>query len=72
MSLPTSVVITGIDSMPILQQALDTARNFKPLTDAERTALLKKTAQAAAQGQFEKYKTSHQFDGTIQNPQWLG
>jgi predicted aldo/keto reductase-like oxidoreductase len=72
MSLPTSVVITGIDSMPILQQALDTARNFRPLSDAERAELLKKTAQAAAQGQFEKYKTSNQFDGTIQNPHWLG
>ena len=31
MTLPTSVVITGCDSLPILQQALGVARNFHPL-----------------------------------------
>jgi uncharacterized protein len=35
-------------------------------------ALLAKTAKAAQAGEFEKYKTSHHFDGTYQNPQWLG
>ena len=30
MNLPTSVVITGCESLPILQQALDAARSFKP------------------------------------------
>jgi hypothetical protein len=35
-------------------------------------ALLAKTAKAADGGQFELYKTSHQFDGTVANPQWLG
>ena len=35
-------------------------------------ALLAKTQQAAVDGQFEKYKTSTHFDGTTQNPQWLG
>jgi len=23
-------------------------------------------------GEFELYKTSHNFDGTVHNPQWLG
>jgi predicted aldo/keto reductase-like oxidoreductase len=72
LSLPTSVVITGCDSMAILQQALEVGRNFKPLSATERTALLNRTAQAAKNGEFELYKTSHQFDGTYQNPQWLG
>src|SRR5262249_19669022 len=31
MHLPTSVVITGCDSMAILQQAIDAAHSFKPL-----------------------------------------
>jgi len=35
-------------------------------------ALLQKTAGAAAKGEFELYKTSHNFDGTFHNPQWLG
>ncbi len=72
LSLPTSVVITGCDSLQILQQALDVGRSFQPLTDAERASLLKKTAQAAKNGEFELYKTSHHFDGTYQHPEWLG
>src|SRR2546425_4050447 len=72
MNLPTSVVITGCDSLPILQQALQAARSFKPLDSSEITSLLTKTAKAAEVGQFESYKTSHQFDGTYANPQWLG
>jgi|SRR5215469_5134902 len=72
MNLPTSVVITGCDSIPILQQALNAARTFQPLGSEAVQALLAKTAQAAAQGKYELYKTSHNFDGTYQNPQWLG
>jgi predicted aldo/keto reductase-like oxidoreductase len=72
MSLPTSVVITGCESLLNLRQALDVARNFKPLTTAESAALLAKTEQAAREGQFEGYKTTNNFDGTIHNPQWLG
>ncbi|MGC1294110.1 MAG: aldo/keto reductase [Alloacidobacterium sp.] len=72
MHLPVSVVITGCDSMQILQQALDTAKNFRGLSDAEVSAILKKTETVAQNGQFELYKTSHNFDGTYQNPQWLG
>src|ERR1700719_3318230 len=72
MNLPTSVVITGCDSLPILQQALDAARSFQPLDTSEVASLLAKTAKAAEAGQFELYKTSHNFDGTYANPQWLG
>jgi predicted aldo/keto reductase-like oxidoreductase len=72
MNLPTSVVITGCDSLPILQQALDAARSFQPLDSSQVAALLAKTAKAAEAGQFELYKTSHHFDGTYANPQWLG
>ena len=72
MSLPTSVVITGCDSMQVLQQALQAAREFKPLGEAERSALLAKTAAPARRGEFELYKTSQQFDGTVHHPEWLG
>jgi predicted aldo/keto reductase-like oxidoreductase len=72
MNLPTSVVITGCDSIPILQQAVQAARSFKPLDSSEIASLLAKTAKAAEAGQFELYKTSHNFDGTYANPQWLG
>jgi predicted aldo/keto reductase-like oxidoreductase len=72
MNLPTSVVITGCDSIEILQQALHAARSFQPMDSSQVVALLAKTSKAAKAGQFELYKTSHQFDGTYTNPQWLG
>ena len=72
MNLPTSVVITGCDSMRILDQAVSAARSFRPMNRAEVEALLTKTAQAAQAGKYEQYKTTHTFDGTYQNPQWLG
>jgi predicted aldo/keto reductase-like oxidoreductase len=69
---PTSVVITGCDSMDILEQALSVARNFKPMQEHEIAELLQKTAGAARAGRFELYKTSTHFDGTVQHPEWLG
>ena len=72
MNLPTSVVITGCDSMQILNQALGAARDFRPMNSNEVAALLAKTAQAAQSGKYELYKTTHHFDGTYANPQWLG
>ena len=72
MSLPTSTVITGCDSMKILDQAIETARAFKPMTEELVAALLARTAELAAAGRYEQFKTSTQFDGTSHNPQWLG
>jgi uncharacterized protein len=72
MNLPTSVVITGCDSLAILRQALDAARAFRPMDSPAVAALLAKTAKAAEASQFELYKTTHHFDGTVHNPQWLG
>jgi predicted aldo/keto reductase-like oxidoreductase len=71
LNLPTSVVITGCDSLSILQQALMVARSFRPLSDKQVSDLLAKTASAAQNGKYEGYKTAHIFDGTYHNPQWL-
>jgi hypothetical protein len=72
MNLPTSVVITGTDSQQVLEQDLKAARDFKPLDQQQVAAILAKTTQAAAQGNFELFKTTARFDGTAHNPQWLG
>jgi predicted aldo/keto reductase-like oxidoreductase len=72
LNLPTSVVITGIDSLKILDQAFEAARTFTPMTEAQVQAILAKTAKAAARGQFELFKTSSIFDATTTNPEWLG
>lgn len=72
LNLPTSVVITGIDSMELLDQAFEAAQSFKPLSEEELDALLAKTADAAIGGEFEPFKTTSIFDSTAQNPDWLG
>ncbi|HSB27661.1 MAG TPA: aldo/keto reductase [Pyrinomonadaceae bacterium] len=72
LNLPTSVVITGIDSMKILDQAISAVHTFHPLTPGEVDSLLERTAVAAAKGEFEPFKTTSIFDGTAQNPEWLG
>jgi len=72
MTLPTSVVITGIESMKILDQALDAVRTFEPMTASQMAALLKRTAIAASDGRYEPFKTTEKFDSTARNPQWLG
>jgi uncharacterized protein len=69
---PVSVVITGIDNTQILDQAIEAARTFKPLDQAQITALLARTATAAAEGKYELFKTTSHYDGTAQNPKWLG
>ena len=71
MSLPTSVVITGCDSMPIAEQAIRAWRDFTPMSPAEMDALRARTAAHAADGKLEGYKVSDRFDGTVKNPHWL-
>jgi len=72
LSLPTSVVINGCDSMERLEQALEAARTFKPLTKPQVSALVGKTREAAMSGKFELFKTATRFDGTALHPEWMG
>ena len=71
MTLPTSVVITGCDSMERLEQALTAARSFRPMHPTEVDALLAKTARATREGRYELYKTTRKHDGTMEHPEWL-
>lgn len=72
LNLPISVQITGIDSEQILNQALEAARTFKPMSQAEVAGLLERTKAASQDGKFELYKTTSNFDGTAHKPQSLG
>ncbi len=72
MTMPTSVVITGIDSLQILDQALEAAKTYKPLS-AEKIASLRALTQVAAQtGEYELFKTTNHFDSTAKDPKLLG
>ncbi|MCX6354179.1 MAG: aldo/keto reductase [Candidatus Aureabacteria bacterium] len=72
LNLPTSVVITGMESMENLEQAFEAVRTFRPMSEQEAGSLLAKTAHAASRGEFEPFKTTSIFDGTAWNPEWLG
>jgi predicted aldo/keto reductase-like oxidoreductase len=72
LSLPTSVVITGIDSKQVLDQAFEAAHTFGNITKNDVAAILEKTKIAAADGKFEPFKTSPIFDSTAAHPEWLG
>jgi aryl-alcohol dehydrogenase-like predicted oxidoreductase len=72
LNLPTSVVITGCDSMEILDQAIAAATSFRPLDAAQVAALLARTKDAAAKGEYELFKTTSMFDSTATFPHWLG
>src|ERR1041384_7178435 len=72
MNLPTSVVITGCESMENLEQALTAARTYKPMSSEQVERLLSKTAKAASRGEYELFKTTSIYDGTASHPEWLG
>jgi predicted aldo/keto reductase-like oxidoreductase len=71
MNLPTSVVITGCESVANVEQAINAASTFKPMTDEQVASILAKTAPHGSAGRFEGYKTTLNFDGTTANPGWL-
>jgi hypothetical protein len=46
-----------------LKQNVALARDFKPMSDAEKTALLDRVRDVAGDGRFELFKSSQTFDG---------
>lgn len=65
MSLPVATTISGIDSLRVLRQNLEVARNFKPMTEAEMKELRERCRQIAADGRYEKFKTTTFYDGDV-------
>jgi hypothetical protein len=72
LSRPTAVVITGIDSMAILDQAFQAAATYSKLSKTDIAAMLQRTASAAADGRYEPFKTTSGFDSTARHPEWMG
>jgi predicted aldo/keto reductase-like oxidoreductase len=72
LSLPTSVVITGIDRPEVLDQAFEAAKTFQPMNREQITQLLAKSKEVAIAGKYELFKTSSHFDSTAKHPDWLG
>lgn len=72
LNLPTSVVITGLDSQERIDQALEATRTFQPLGAERLAVILDKTSKAAQAGEYELFKTTSHFDETARNAEWLG
>lgn len=72
LNLPVATVITGIDTLAILDQAFEAVRTFRPMSHDEVAALLARTAETGRAGAFELFKTTSIYDGTGSNPEWLG
>jgi aryl-alcohol dehydrogenase-like predicted oxidoreductase len=71
LNLPTSVVITGMERMEYLDQAIATTTSFQPMSEAEVAALLAKTVEFAKDGTYEMFKTTSRFDATASQPDLL-
>jgi aryl-alcohol dehydrogenase-like predicted oxidoreductase len=72
LNLPVAVVITGTESLEMLDQAFEAVKTFRPLSRKQIDSLLARTKNAALNGEFEPFKTTAIFDGTARNPHWLG
>jgi uncharacterized protein len=72
LNLPISVLITGINTMEVLNQAFAAVKSFQPMDETRVAALISKTQDAALNGKYELFKTTAHFDTTARHPDWLG
>lgn len=57
LSMPIHTLVSGMDSVEVLKENIETARKWQPLTEEERNQMLEKVAQQAEDGHLEHYKT---------------
>jgi predicted aldo/keto reductase-like oxidoreductase len=56
-------LVTGIDSMKVLEQNLAIGRGFKKMSEAEQQTLRDKVKAVAGDGRHERFKSTQFFDG---------
>jgi hypothetical protein len=72
LNLPVSVLVTGINTSDLLNQAFAAVKSFHPMDETAVAALIAKTQEAAMDGKYELFKTTAHFDTTARHPDWLG
>jgi hypothetical protein len=72
LNVPVSVLITGINSKMLLDQAFTAVKTFQPMDEAAVATLISKTEEVAMHGKYELFKTTSHFDTTARHPDWLG
>src|SRR4051812_903398 len=63
LSLPIATLVSGMGTTRVLRQNLAIALGFRPTTERQRQALLRRVAPPAGDGRFELYKISAALDG---------
>ena len=72
LNVPVSVLITGINSQTLLDQAFSAVKTFRPMNEAQLASLIAKTQEVAMNGKYELFKTTSHFDTTARHPDWMG
>jgi aryl-alcohol dehydrogenase-like predicted oxidoreductase len=65
MSLPVATTISGMDSIGVLEQNLNVARGFRPLSAEAMQTLRERARPLAADGRYELFKTTTKYDGKV-------
>ncbi len=65
MSLPVATTISGMESLDVLKQNLEIARNFQPMPAKEMQALRDRCRQYSSDGRLELFKTTKKYDGDL-------
>src|SRR5262249_54890348 len=65
LSLPVATVVSGIDSIEVLQQNLKVVRGFTPMRAETMQQLRERCELLAADGRFELYKVTAKHEGPI-------
>jgi uncharacterized protein len=60
-----ATTISGMDSLAVLGQNLEIARKFKPMEADEMDALRERCRAFAADGRYERFKTTKFYDGDL-------
>jgi len=65
MSLPVAVTISGMESMSVLEQNLEVARGFQPMSPEEMQKLRDRCRDDASDGRYELFKSTKKYDGGL-------
>lgn len=69
LSQPITTQVLGMTSMEQLERNIAVARNFKPMTAAEKTSLLERVKPEAGDGRHELFKSTQRFDNGVHRKQ---
>lgn len=63
LTVPVSSLVVGIQSMEDLQQDVAIARNFRPMTQSEKSVILSRIREEGSDGRHELFKSTNAYDG---------